>query len=91
MCFRSAEQGLVRDNFESFLERLDFLGVQLPPPVWLSAIVEDYDNADAWYSVEVVGSGTMAPAVLGGSPYAVTNPIEVDADGDGVWTPPAKQ
>ena len=48
-------------------------------------------TADAWYSVEVVGSGTMAPAVLGGSPYAVTNPIEVDADGDGVWTPPAKQ
>jgi hypothetical protein len=48
-------------------------------------------SADAWYSVEVVGSGSMAPAVLGSSPYALTNPIEVDANGDGVWTAPALQ
>ena len=48
-------------------------------------------KADSWYSIEVIGSGSMAPAVLGGSPYAVTNPIEIDADGDGTWTPPATQ
>lgn len=44
--------------------------------------------ADAWYSVEVVGHGSMAPITFDGPPYALTNPIEVDADGDGEWTPP---
>jgi hypothetical protein len=48
-------------------------------------------TSDAWYSVEIVGSGSMAPAVLGSSPYALTNPIEVDADGDGTWTAPGLQ
>jgi hypothetical protein len=48
-------------------------------------------TADAWYAVEIVGSGSMAPAVLGGSPYAVSNAIEVDADGDASWTPPGQQ
>ncbi len=44
--------------------------------------------SDAWYAVEVVGSGEVAPVAWQGHPYALTNPIEVDADGDGVWTPP---
>lgn len=44
--------------------------------------------ADAWYSVEVVGHGDMRPVTRAGPPYALTNPIEVDADRDGVWTPP---
>jgi hypothetical protein len=48
-------------------------------------------SSDAWYAVEIVGSGSMAPAVLGGSPYAVSNAIEVDADGDASWTPPGQQ
>jgi hypothetical protein len=48
-------------------------------------------GSDAWYAVEIVGSGSMAPAVLGGSPYAVSNAIEVDADGDASWTPPGQQ
>lgn len=44
--------------------------------------------SDAWYTLEVLGSGSMAPLTRAGPPYAMTNPIEVDADGDGVWTPP---
>ena len=43
---------------------------------------------DAWYAVEVVGSGSMAPVTRSGPPYALTNPIEVDQDRDGEWTPP---
>ncbi|TNF26073.1 MAG: carboxypeptidase regulatory-like domain-containing protein [Deltaproteobacteria bacterium] len=46
---------------------------------------------DAWYVVEVVGRGDGAPVAFGQTPYAMTNPIEVDADGDGAWTPPAGQ
>ena len=45
-------------------------------------------SADAWYAIEVVGTGSLAPVELGDTPYALTNPIEVDQDGDGVWTPP---
>ncbi len=44
--------------------------------------------ADAWYAVEVIGHGDMRPVTRAGPPYALTNPIEVDADRDGVWTPP---
>jgi len=46
--------------------------------------------ADAWYIVEVVGSGGLWPIQTGDSPYALTNPIDIDQDGDGVWTPPAE-
>ena len=45
-------------------------------------------SVDAWYAVEVVGSGSMAPVTWSGPPYALTNAIEVDVDGDGSWTPP---
>ena len=44
---------------------------------------------DAWYAIEVIGTGTLWP-VDNSTPYALTNPIEVDVDGDGEWTPPAK-
>jgi hypothetical protein len=43
---------------------------------------------DSWYAVEVVGSGTLSPVELDDQPYALTNAIEVDQDGDGEWTPP---
>lgn len=45
---------------------------------------------DAWYILEVVGTGDLLP-ISDQTPYAVTNPIEVDADGDGVWTAPRLQ
>ena len=43
---------------------------------------------DAWYALEVIGSGSMAPVTWSGPPYALTNPIEIDQDGDGTWKPP---
>lgn len=46
---------------------------------------------DAWYVVEVIGRGDARPVMFDQPPYAMTNPIEVDADGDGAWTPPAAQ
>jgi hypothetical protein len=44
-------------------------------------------DADAWLALEVTGQGSLWP-IDGDTPYALTNPIYVDADGDGVWTPP---
>lgn len=44
--------------------------------------------ADAWYAVQVAGSGSMAPVNWRGAPFAMTNPFEVEVDGDGNWTAP---
>jgi len=44
-------------------------------------------DADAWLALEVTGQGSLWP-IDGDAPYALTNPIYVDADGDGQWTPP---
>jgi hypothetical protein len=41
--------------------------------------------------VEVLGEGSLSPVELGDTPYALTNPIEVDQDKDGVWTPPGNR
>ena len=67
-----------------------------PRPDGLRAAVR-YDGtltatpaADAWYVVEVLGSGGLWPLEPGEDPYALTNPIDVDQNGDGVWTPPAQ-
>jgi len=49
----------------------------------------DTPNMDAWYMVVVIGSGDLMPVYKSGPPNAFTNPIEVDADGDGQWTAPA--
>ncbi|MEZ4215867.1 MAG: CehA/McbA family metallohydrolase [Myxococcota bacterium] len=45
---------------------------------------------DAFVTVEVEGAAdaTYAALLPGFTPFAFTNPIFVDADGDGVWTPP---
>ena len=43
---------------------------------------------DAWYAVQVYGTGSMSPVAWVGEPFAMSNPIEVDADVDGVWTAP---
>ncbi len=56
--------------------------------VRLEATFTDRPEADAWYALEVIGSGSMLPVHANGPPYAFTNPIEVDVDGDGNWTPP---
>ena len=63
--------------------------VGLPAGVRFDALLSAEPTADAWYVVEVVGSGTLWPLEPGDAPYAMTNAIEVDADGDGQWEPPA--
>ncbi|MDF1565240.1 MAG: CehA/McbA family metallohydrolase [Deltaproteobacteria bacterium] len=50
--------------------------------------LEHTPAADAWYALEVLGSGSSAPMSWRGPPYALSNAIEIDADGDGSWTPP---
>jgi hypothetical protein len=46
--------------------------------------------SDAFVTVEVSGEADAAYAAVagGGVPFAFTNPIFVDADADGAWTPP---
>lgn len=43
--------------------------------------------ADAWYVLEVRGTGSNWP-VKGDTPYAVTNPVYVDVDGNGAFDAP---
>lgn len=56
--------------------------------VRLDTTLTDTPTADAWYALEVIGTGSLLPVYSSGKPYALTNPIEVDADGDGAWTAP---
>ncbi len=50
----------------------------------------DLPEHDTWYVLFVEGPGDLAPVMRGSGfrPLAFTNPIRVDADGDGVFTPP---
>ena len=47
-------------------------------------------DTDAFVTVEVQGpiEGIYADVATGYTPFAFSNPIFVDADGDGTWTPP---
>ena len=47
-------------------------------------------ESDAFVTVEVEGGqdATFAARLPGFTPFAFTNPVFVDADGDGRWTPP---
>jgi hypothetical protein len=54
--------------------------------VRLDESVTDTPAGDSWYVFEVKGSGTLQE--LGGdTPYAITNPIFVDVDGNGRFDP----
>ena len=44
-------------------------------------------GSDGFVMVEVEGDERMDPVVFGNRPFAVTNPIFLDADGDGEFTP----
>ena len=59
------------------------------PVVRVETTLRVEPTADAWYALQVVGSGSLEPVSRSGPPHALTNPIEVDADGDGAWTPPS--
>lgn len=58
------------------------------PAVRFDGSMQARPTKDAWYAIEVFGSGSLAPVEFGDRPYALTNGIEIDVDGDGDWTPP---
>jgi hypothetical protein len=76
----------------SVLQRFD---ATTSPPVkpdparalWLSHRVTLQPTADEWYAVEASGSQTLDPVYPGTRPWALTAPLFVDTDGDGVMTP----
>lgn len=47
----------------------------------------DPGSEDCWYALEVKGSGSQHP-ITGDTPYAITNPIYIDVDGNGQFDPP---
>jgi hypothetical protein len=47
----------------------------------------DPGSEDCWYALEVTGSGGQHP-ITGNTPYAITSPIFIDLDGNGVFDPP---
>ena len=53
----------------------------------LRTMVHLYPKVDTWYVFLVRGGQNLTPVGMG-TPYAYTNPLYVDADGDGVFTPP---
>jgi hypothetical protein len=48
-------------------------------------IIHLYPKSDTYYVFVVKGEGSLEP-VGKGSPFAYTNPVYVDADGDGKFT-----
>lgn len=47
-------------------------------------------TTDTWFIVRVEGAADMFPVYPGSHPVSFTNPIYVDADGNGVFDPPMK-
>ena len=64
-------------------------------PVRLETSVKIEIDRDAWLTLLVEGDDSLAPVVHDASrpirPIAVTNPVWIDADGDGKWTSPWEQ
>jgi hypothetical protein len=55
--------------------------------LWFEHRVTLQPEADEWYALEVSGSRDLDPVYPGTRPWALTAPLFVDADGDGVMTP----
>ena len=55
--------------------------------LWFEHRVTVHPTTDEWYAVEVSGSKTLEPVYPGTRPWALTAPLFVDANGDGVMTP----
>jgi hypothetical protein len=45
-------------------------------------------DQDSWLIVVATGAGSLAPVFPGDQPFAVTNPIYLDVNGNGVYDPP---
>ena len=68
--------------------------IALPDPGDPPAVVRydqvvdiDWTGGDAWFVAVVEGDTPMLP-LTNETPRSVTNPVYVDRDGDGAWTPP---
>jgi hypothetical protein len=59
-----------------------------PPPVVRYEATHTYEaTADAWFTV-IVRGGPLPDLLTNNASFALTNPLYLDADGDGDWTPP---
>ena len=58
--------------------------------LWLEQQVSLQPTLDAWYAVEVEGKSDMAPILPGMTPWAMTAPVFLDADGSPGFTPPCR-
>lgn len=58
------------------------------PVVRYDSSVDLSVSADTWVVVVVTGSKSMDPVVRGDKPFAVTNPIYLDVDGNGAYDAP---
>ena len=56
--------------------------------VRFEGVLETNLDQDAFVIVVVEGDAPMDPLYPGKLPFAFTNPLFVDVDGDGTWTPP---
>ncbi len=81
---RLAEANLIFNG--EIVETFDLRGTELAP-LRLDITAPLTVAEDGWVVLEVLGEGDMWPVAPGGQPYAMTNPLFVDADGDG-WKSP---
>ena len=56
--------------------------------VRLDVVMTARPTRDAWFALEVTGADELPAPFPKDRPYALTNAIDVDVDGDGRWTPP---
>lgn len=66
-------------------------------PVFHNVWIQKLPPGDAWVAVQVGGSKPLPTALIGDHcghagcgpvvPFAITNPVFIDGDGDGQWTP----
>ena len=54
----------------------------------LDTVLSARPTRDAWFALEVTGRARLPAPFPDDLPYALTNAIDVDVDGDGRWTPP---
>jgi hypothetical protein len=60
----------------------------LQPAERFNQEVEVLVDKDSWLILVATGKGSLDPVVRDGEPFALTNPIYLDVDGNGVYDPP---
>jgi hypothetical protein len=69
-----------------FVEQRAAVAPQADALTWIDETFTDTPAIDSWYVFVVRGTGDGHP-VFGGTPFAYTNPIYVDVDGNGFTAP----